>query len=578
MGWAGARRRRDEPGERPQPQRASASRGAATPRSAQDAKRRFDQIVASSPTDRCASGWQRCRRGSTTASTSRGASPGGATRSSVPSARSTPPAPQPSSPSWRPLGDAHRRRRRPRRSSRCEAQLAVGRAARRRSPTRSRDRLRLLDARFDELSPGPSRCSVGTGDTEVLGHDVDQLVSELESLRVAMEETDKRPACRRSNLAAAPRGTVSTGSTEVAASSERSALARLEDLGDYLDQHREVVAVPESTTTGIERSGEGAALLRSNLIVASGTALSRITGLLRVMVFGYVIGKGALADVYLIGNETPNIVYELLIGGVLSATLVPLFTEFLRARRRAGDQRRDHRLAGGDGRAHRRRRARRPVDLRAVHGQHPRGRRPRADPAGRHAAHAGLPAADLLLRRRRRWPTPCSTPGDGSSPRRGARSSPTSSSSSRCCRCPTRTWQLADVETDDRLRWTLAVGSTVGIAAMALVLIPAFARRPGCASGRSSELRHPAIRRLLTMSLWTFGYVLCNQVVIIVVRNLSRPGPVARRPTSRRSRSSSSPTACWRCRSPRRSCPRWPERSGDVTARRSARRRRSVCG
>ena len=47
------------------------------------------------------------------------------------------------------------------------------------------------------------------------------------------------------------------------------------------------------------------------------------------MVFGYVIGKGALADVYLIGNETPNIVYELLIGGVLSATLVPLFTEFL---------------------------------------------------------------------------------------------------------------------------------------------------------------------------------------------------------------------------------------------------------
>ena len=47
------------------------------------------------------------------------------------------------------------------------------------------------------------------------------------------------------------------------------------------------------------------------------------------MVFGYVIGKGALADAYLIGNETPNIVYELLLGGVLSATLVPMFTSFL---------------------------------------------------------------------------------------------------------------------------------------------------------------------------------------------------------------------------------------------------------
>ncbi len=55
----------------------------------------------------------------------------------------------------------------------------------------SRDRLRLLDARFDELIARTVEVSVGTGDSEVLGHDVDQLVSELESLRVAMEETDK---------------------------------------------------------------------------------------------------------------------------------------------------------------------------------------------------------------------------------------------------------------------------------------------------------------------------------------------------------------------------------------------------
>jgi hypothetical protein len=55
----------------------------------------------------------------------------------------------------------------------------------------SRDRLRLLDARFDELIARAVEVSVGTGDSEVLGHDVDQLVSELESLRVAMEETDK---------------------------------------------------------------------------------------------------------------------------------------------------------------------------------------------------------------------------------------------------------------------------------------------------------------------------------------------------------------------------------------------------
>jgi hypothetical protein len=53
----------------------------------------------------------------------------------------------------------------------------------------SRDRLRLLDARFDELVARTVEVSVGAGDSAMLGHDVDDLVTELESLRVAMEET-----------------------------------------------------------------------------------------------------------------------------------------------------------------------------------------------------------------------------------------------------------------------------------------------------------------------------------------------------------------------------------------------------
>jgi hypothetical protein len=56
---------------------------------------------------------------------------------------------------------------------------------------RSRDRLRLLDARFDELVARTVEVSVGSGDTDVLGDDVDGLVSELESLRIAMEETTR---------------------------------------------------------------------------------------------------------------------------------------------------------------------------------------------------------------------------------------------------------------------------------------------------------------------------------------------------------------------------------------------------
>jgi hypothetical protein len=51
----------------------------------------------------------------------------------------------------------------------------------------ARDRLRLLDARFDELVARAVEVSVGAGDTTLLGNDVDQLVTELESLRAERE-------------------------------------------------------------------------------------------------------------------------------------------------------------------------------------------------------------------------------------------------------------------------------------------------------------------------------------------------------------------------------------------------------
>ena len=70
-------------------------------------------------------------------------------------------------------------------------------------------------------------------------------------------------------------------------------------------------------------------LLRSNAIVALGTGLSRLTGMLRVIVFGVIIGQTALADAYDGANNSPNAVYELLLGGVLSAALVPMFTRML---------------------------------------------------------------------------------------------------------------------------------------------------------------------------------------------------------------------------------------------------------
>jgi putative peptidoglycan lipid II flippase len=59
--------------------------------------------------------------------------------------------------------------------------------------------------------------------------------------------------------------------------------------------------------------------------MAVGTVASRATGFLRVLALGYALGFNRLSDAYNLANTLPNIVYELILGGVVSATLVPLF-------------------------------------------------------------------------------------------------------------------------------------------------------------------------------------------------------------------------------------------------------------
>jgi putative peptidoglycan lipid II flippase len=81
-----------------------------------------------------------------------------------------------------------------------------------------------------------------------------------------------------------------------------------------------------------EPDRDRAGLARSSAAVAAGTLLSRLTGLLRVVVLAAAIGKESLADTYNLANITPNIVYELLVGGVLAATLVPVFVDLLEHR------------------------------------------------------------------------------------------------------------------------------------------------------------------------------------------------------------------------------------------------------
>ncbi|MCU1678401.1 MAG: integral rane protein MviN [Frankiales bacterium] len=73
-----------------------------------------------------------------------------------------------------------------------------------------------------------------------------------------------------------------------------------------------------STTAG------DAAVLQSSRTMAIGTVLSRVTGLIRTVVLAMALGTGLLASAFNAANTLPNIVYELLLGGVLTSVLVPL--------------------------------------------------------------------------------------------------------------------------------------------------------------------------------------------------------------------------------------------------------------
>ena len=68
--------------------------------------------------------------------------------------------------------------------------------------------------------------------------------------------------------------------------------------------------------------------------MAVATTVSRLTGFLRTVVLVAAIGLGLVGDAYNTANTLPNIVYELLLGGVLTSVIVPLLVH---ARVRDGD-------------------------------------------------------------------------------------------------------------------------------------------------------------------------------------------------------------------------------------------------
>jgi putative peptidoglycan lipid II flippase len=76
--------------------------------------------------------------------------------------------------------------------------------------------------------------------------------------------------------------------------------------------------------------------VRHSAVMSVGTGLSRLTGFLRVAAMAYALGvtESRLADAYNVANTTPNIIYELALGGILSSVFIPVFVEWLETKGR----------------------------------------------------------------------------------------------------------------------------------------------------------------------------------------------------------------------------------------------------
>ncbi|WP_328649642.1 murein biosynthesis integral membrane protein MurJ [Amycolatopsis sp. NBC_00348] len=87
----------------------------------------------------------------------------------------------------------------------------------------------------------------------------------------------------------------------------------------------QIVARPPASPVSAGRSeGAGASLARSSGRMAIASTVSRITGFVAKLLLAAVVGTGIVNDAFTVANTLPNIVFELLFGGVLASVVVPL--------------------------------------------------------------------------------------------------------------------------------------------------------------------------------------------------------------------------------------------------------------
>jgi putative peptidoglycan lipid II flippase len=261
-------------------------------------------------------------------------------------------------------------------------------------------------------------------------------------------------------------------------------------------------------------------------VMTVGTALSRLTGFLRIAVQAAALGVTAttLADTYNRANNTPNILYELALGGILTSVFVPLFVEWMQK------QGQDAAWALAD-----RIFTLTLVGLTAIavlgaigapwimrlYGVSPNSPDPQAELAlGTYFLRWFMPqvvfygigaVAGGLLNANRRFVAPMFAP--------------ILNNLTVIAAFGTYAWLLhggkPSVEHITGIeRAVLAVGTTLGVVAMTVALWPSL-RRLGYRWHFVFDWRHEALRRLVRLSGWVVVYVVANQVAFLIIIRLA---------------------------------------------------------
>lgn len=266
-------------------------------------------------------------------------------------------------------------------------------------------------------------------------------------------------------------------------------------------------------------------LARNTLIMGIGTMLSRVTGFGRSVALVYALGAGALSDSYSLANNIPNVVYELIVGGILSATLVPVFANRLRTQSHNDAW---HGISAVTTLAS----AAVIVSSLLIYAtapylialysvfSHGEGSQSNQDTAvfllrffaPQVAFYGFISIATAILQARRTFGPPMFAPIFNNLvaicmflliPHVVANPSPEA------------------LQADRGALILLGIGTTAGVAAMALALVPSMVR---IARGHLKlvwDVRHEAVRTVISMSGWTIGLVITNQIAMWITLALS---------------------------------------------------------